>query len=82
MMHRRITEDDGRGVNEPLDELDWDGMGLRQWVTHQLIIDNYGSFQVDHRWLQYNNDQPNIVFFSPVSSTPFKQYSTLIFLTL
>jgi hypothetical protein len=41
MLHRRLSMDDDRGVNEPLNELDWDGQGLRQWVTHTLFISNF-----------------------------------------
>jgi len=29
MLNRRMNIDDDRGVDEPLDELDWDGNGMR-----------------------------------------------------
>lgn len=58
MIHRRLLIDDSRGVGEPLNELginyyierielthfnvDWDGQGMRQWVTHTLLFNKPG----------------------------------------
>lgn len=51
MIHRRILEDDDRGVNEPLDETEADGSGLKQRVRHCVV---FGS---DYRKVQLDKDQ-------------------------
>jgi len=38
MVHRRLTEDDSRGVGEALNEKDSDGNGLRALLKHWLIF--------------------------------------------
>ncbi len=37
MIHRRLLADDGRGVGEPLNELDEDGKGMRANTRHYLV---------------------------------------------
>jgi hypothetical protein len=37
-----MVNDDSRGVGEALNEVDWDGQGLRQWVTHTILFDKPG----------------------------------------
>lgn len=51
MLHRRLLMDDSRGVDEPLNELDTDGEGLRQRVRHYVVF--------GERWrdVQVQNDQ-------------------------
>ena len=43
MIHRRILHDDGRGVAEALNEVDTNGFGLRQLVTHVLLFNKPGN---------------------------------------
>lgn len=43
MLHRRMLNDDSRGVGEALNETDWDGQGLRQWVTHTILFNKPGE---------------------------------------
>ena len=38
MIHRRLLVDDGRGVGEPLNELDSDKNGLRQTFRHYVVF--------------------------------------------
>lgn len=38
MIHRRLLQDDGRGVGEPLNELDADKQGLRQTFRHYIVF--------------------------------------------
>lgn len=41
MIHRRLLVDDGRGVGEPLDELNLDGVGgLIARMKHYVILTN------------------------------------------
>jgi lysosomal alpha-mannosidase len=40
MIHRRLLADDGRGVEEPLNETDADKQGLRQLVRHYVVFGN------------------------------------------
>ena len=39
MIHRRILEDDDRGVAEPLNETDLDGKGMRIITRHYFWYD-------------------------------------------
>jgi len=61
MLHRRLLLDDARGVEENLNELDWDGQGMRQKMTHVLLFTKPGYIDTSYRRIQYNNDQPNLV---------------------
>jgi hypothetical protein len=54
MIHRRLLTDDWRGVEEPLNETDADGEGLRQTVRHYVVFgDQYRRVQkwIDQRIL-------------------------------
>jgi len=53
MIHRRLLVDDGRGVGEPLNETDWDGQGLRQFVRHVLQFSQPGVLDSTQRLIQY-----------------------------
>lgn len=41
--------DDDRGVGEPLNETDWDGQGMRQWIKHVLVLDHFGVMPGSYR---------------------------------
>jgi len=71
MIHRRLNNDDGRGVGEALNEKDWDLKGMRQWVTHTLVFNKPGFIQTSHREVQLNRDTANIVVLAQTSKTPF-----------
>jgi len=62
MIHRRLLVDDGRGVGEALNETDWDGEGLRQYVTHNLQFSLPNTIPSNQRQTQFAADQPNQVF--------------------
>jgi len=57
LVHRRLLLPGCSALNEALNELDWDGKGLRQWIKHRLIVVDEG-LETDHRKLQYYDDQP------------------------
>jgi hypothetical protein len=51
MIHRRLLNDDDRGVEEPLNETDADKNGLRQLVRHWVVFGN--GYRTVQKW----NDQ-------------------------
>lgn len=65
MIHRRLLEDDGRGVEEPLNETDSDKNGLRQTVRHYLVFGN------EYRTVQKWNDQRILPTFAPSTAAAF-----------
>lgn len=68
MIHRRMVNDDARGVGEALNEKDWDGNGMRQWVSHTVLFSIPNYLETDYRKVQYNNDQPNVVILAQYDS--------------
>jgi len=68
MLHRRLLCDDTRGVDDPLNETDWDGKGLRQWIRHVLLFSRDGYIETHYRQIQNDLDQANIVLLSPVAA--------------
>jgi len=71
MLNRRMLNDDSRGVGEALNETDWDGQGLRQWVTHTLLFNKTGFSQTKtYRQVQLDNDVSNIVMLAATNQTP------------
>jgi len=71
MIHRRLRNDDYRGVGEALNEIDWDGQGMRQWVTHTLLFTKPGYINTTHRRVQLYNDVSQITLLAPTTKTPF-----------
>ena len=71
MIHRRLINDDARGVGEALNEKDWDGKGMRQWVTHTILFNKPGFIETSHREVQLHRDTANIVVLAQTSKTPF-----------
>jgi hypothetical protein len=69
MIHRRLLKDDGRGVEEPLNELDKDGQGLRQLVRHYVVFGD--KFRQVQKW----NDQRIQPLFVASSSNTFSAKS-------
>jgi hypothetical protein len=65
MIHRRLLADDGRGVEEPLNETDADKQGLRQLVRHYVVFGN------EYRAVQKWNDQRILPTFVVSSTTTF-----------
>lgn len=61
--------------------IDWDGKGMRQWVTHtllfskpgnillkQLILHHFiGLLETSHRQVQLKRDLENLVLLAPIS---------------
>jgi len=68
LIHRRLLLDDARGVEENLNELDWDGQGMRQKMTHTLLFTKPGYIDTHYRRVQYTNDQPNLVVLASASA--------------
>eukprot|EP01016_Furgasonia_blochmanni_P020637 TRINITY_DN2303_c0_g1_i16.p1 TRINITY_DN2303_c0_g1~~TRINITY_DN2303_c0_g1_i16.p1 ORF type:complete len:874 (-),score=283.75 TRINITY_DN2303_c0_g1_i16:239-2860(-) len=71
MIQRRILEDDARGVEEPLNETDPDGEGMRLSVQHVVLINKPGFITRDWRQIQYSRDQAPMVLYAPTSSPSF-----------
>jgi hypothetical protein len=67
MIHRRLLVDDGRGVGEPLNETDWDGQGLRQFVSHWVQFSMPGLVNSSQRIVQFMQDQPTQTFLAPIT---------------
>lgn len=65
MIHRRLLQDDGRGVEEPLNETGADREGLRQLVRHYVVFGN------EYRAVQKWNDQRVLPTFAVSSSNTF-----------
>ena len=65
MVHRRLLVDDGRGVEEALNETEQGGKGLTQLVRHNLV---WGT---GYRAVQKWNDQRILPTFAPTSSASF-----------
>lgn len=69
MIHRRLLVDDYRGVEEPLNELDYDKKGLRQTLRHYVVFgDNY-------RAVQKGMDQRILPSWAPSQSNSFEAVS-------
>lgn len=70
MLHRRTIEDDGRGVDEPLNETESNGKGLTQ------LVRNYLLFGDNNRELQKRLDQAIQITWSNSGSTSFSKYES------
>lgn len=68
MLHRRTLHDDGRGVDEPLNESDSSGKGLTQ------ILRNYLVFGNNNRALQKRLDQNIQITWSNSITNTFQKY--------
>jgi lysosomal alpha-mannosidase len=69
MIHRRLLDDDHRGVVEPLNEIEADGQGLRQTVRHALVFGN------EYRAVQMMDDQRIQPTFAKSQSNSFSSVS-------
>ncbi len=67
MIHRRLLKDDYRGVEEPLNETDADGKGLKQSFRHYVV------FGDKYRQVQKNNDQKIMISFASTASNTFSK---------
>jgi len=68
MIHRRLLRDDGKGVTQNLNEVDWDGQGMRQWVTHNILLSKADYLAPSYRQVQMDRDVDILTFFSDLSS--------------
>ena len=67
MIHRRLLEDDSKGVNEALNETSSNGKGLTQRVRHYVVFgDSYRNVQV-------KNDQKVRIAIAETNSSPFSK---------
>lgn len=69
MIQRRIVCNDGKGLNEPLNETDMNdpSKGLSQWIYHNLIFTQQGK-KSQQRAVQFFNDQPLLINFASLGS--------------
>jgi len=65
MIHRRLLADDSRGVEEPLNETDAEGLGLKQLFRHNVV------FGDEYRTVQKRNDQRPMPVFAPTLKNDF-----------
>jgi len=73
MIHRRFP-----GLNE----VDWDGQGMRQWATYNILFSKPGLVDPTYRKVQLNNDVENLVILAPTTKTPlFKEEEVSRFIT-
>jgi len=61
MIQRRILHDDNRGVDEPLNEVDSEGKGIKLLMSHFLFFDLDTDQDNKQREVQYNIDHSPIV---------------------
>ena len=75
MQNRRLLDDDGRGVEEALDEVDEDGYGMAVTATYYLQLFNYNTTKSAQRKVQQAVDEPLQYFFSMNQVFPRSMYT-------
>ncbi|NWX08371.1 MA2B1 mannosidase, partial [Caloenas nicobarica] len=77
MVHRRLLQDDSRGVGEPLDEQEPDGRGLRVRGLHRVLLDPVATAAERHRPLAQELGTPPFVLLAPAPLAGTRQFSGL-----
>ncbi|XP_068854008.1 lysosomal alpha-mannosidase isoform X2 [Aphelocoma coerulescens] len=77
MVHRRLLNDDNRGVGEPLDEPGEDGQGLVVRGRHRLLLDTVAAAADQHRPQAQEMVTSPYVVLAPGSGPHLRQFSGL-----